>query len=94
MPANTVSTASGATNAVSTSTDNTITVLSSTTDSDGDGLTDAEEQFICTTNTGASNCPTDVVPTDDTDGDGIPDGTEVLNGTDPLDVNSPTPSGS
>jgi hypothetical protein len=47
-------------------------------DSDGDGLTNAEEAQLGTN-------PND----DDTDDDGISDGGEVLQGTDPTDVNDP-----
>ena len=47
-------------------------------DSDGDGLTDVEEQALGTD----PNNP-------DTDGDGISDGDEVQNGTDPLNPNDP-----
>jgi hypothetical protein len=48
-------------------------------DSDGDGLSDDEENNIYGTD---PNNP-------DTDGDGISDGDEVQNGTDPLDRNDP-----
>ncbi|MBX3358880.1 MAG: hypothetical protein KF745_10675 [Phycisphaeraceae bacterium] len=46
-----------------------------TTDTDGDGLTDAEEMFIYRTNPSIA----------DTDGDSVPDGWEVSYGFNPLD---------
>ncbi|MBV9084798.1 MAG: hypothetical protein JOZ62_19140 [Acidobacteriaceae bacterium] len=46
-------------------------------DSDGDGLSDAQERNL---GTDPNN--------QDTDGDGYPDGLEVLLGSDPLDPNS------
>lgn len=49
-------------------------------DSDGDGLTDVEEEELGTD----PNNP-------DTDGDGVPDGLEDEIGTDPLDPNDPGP---
>ena len=64
---------------------------SGTTDTDGDGLSDLDESNIYYTN------PTLA----DTDGDGTDDGTEVAQGTDPLDPlsfpgsgTSPGPAGS
>ncbi|MEQ6166279.1 T9SS type A sorting domain-containing protein [Ekhidna sp. MALMAid0563] len=57
-------------------------------DSDGDGIPDAFETYIA--NVGGAADP-DL--STDTDGDGIPDYYEVLNNTDPNDVNDPTASG-
>ncbi len=50
-------------------------------DTDGDGLTDADEQSVYGTNPLLA----------DTDGDGISDGVEVASGTDPLTAPVPTP---
>jgi gliding motility-associated-like protein len=51
------------------------------TDTDNDGLTDAQESVLCTSETDA-----------DTDNDGITDGIEVTNGSDPCDPCSPNNS--
>ncbi|SNT27219.1 hypothetical protein SAMN05421640_3087 [Ekhidna lutea] len=57
-------------------------------DTDNDGIPDAFESYI-TSKGGAA----DPDLSTDTDGDGIPDYYEVLNDTDPNDVNDPTVSG-
>lgn len=61
---------------------------SGSNDSDSDGIPDGLEALIASEG-GAANAALDT----DTDGDGIPDYYEVMNGTDPNDVNDPTASG-
>ncbi len=62
--------------------------VASVLDSDGDGLLDAAEDRDL-------DMVTDATETDrrrsDTDGDGVDDGTEVANGTNPLDAGDPPP---
>jgi hypothetical protein len=62
---------------VSSQNQNLIVSLATQVDSDGDGLSDAEEQKLGTD-------PNSM----DTDGDGYPDGLEVILGSDPLDPRS------
>ena len=61
---------------------------SGNSDTDNDGLTDALETQISSAG-GASNADLST----DTDADGIPDFYEVINGTNPNNVNDPTSSG-
>ena len=55
------------------------------TDTDGDTITDAEEDLVCSAYPSVLNCP-DIDTTQDTDGDGIPDIVEFRYGSDPIDA--------
>ena len=62
------------------------------TDNDNDNIPDSLEHVMCTLYPTLASCP-DPSDTDDSDGDGVPDYIEVLNGTDPEDINDPVTGG-
>jgi hypothetical protein len=68
---------------------NDTTLAESSTDADSNGIPDEVESYLESIGVAAGS----ITATNDTDGDGIPDWMEVMNGNDPLDVNSPATSG-
>jgi hypothetical protein len=61
-------------------------------DSDDDGIPDSLEKNMCLLYPTLTGCPNPSA-TDDTDNDGIADYLEVLNGSDPTDINDPVVGG-